>query len=124
MAAEAAVCVLSGRASTSTEDEHAVDVPLLINVVAAAAAAAAGAAEAVAVDVGTDIVPSASVTFLLTFPLVVCLLPPLTEPASTVAASSEDEVGIIDASGAISDRSANNFASLGSISSPYVAACP
>ena len=88
------------------------------------AAAAAGAAEAVAVDVGTDIVPSASVTFLLTFPLVVCLLPPLTEPASTVAASSEDEVGIIDASGAISDRSANNFASLGSISSPYVAACP
>ena len=82
------------------------DVPLLINV----AAAAAGVAEAVAVDVVDSIVPSASVKFLLTFPLVVCLVTPPTEPASTVVASSEDEVGIIvafGATGAISDRSAN-----------------
>ena len=48
----------------------------------------------------------------------------LEEKTAETSHDEVDEVGIIDASGAISDRSANNFASLGSISSPYVAACP
>ena len=50
--------------------------------------------------------------------------PTLDEMIEQVEQLYQELLDQLDASGAISDRSANNFASLGSISSPYVAACP